>query len=482
MPPVSIIGLSKLELEREFRRWYRPPNMKKTYELLIVGGGGASALARRAGQAGVRTALVDPGPLGGTCPNRGCIPSKILLQHATAVEQARRAPRFFADVRVGKVDSAKVFSWMRREIAGTHEAIAESLGASVDYHQARAEFVDPFTVRAGKDELQAKRVVLSMGARPTAPAGVDRAKVPFLVSDDVFKMKRAPRSLAIVGGGFIACEFAHFFAAMGTEVTMVERSGELLMAEDEEVRSAFCAAFCPRIDFRGNSTVASIERTRGGFRLRLEGKRKRPVEAEALLYAIGRRPNTDGIGLERTGIAIDERGFVKVDDRLRTNVEGVWALGDVNGRHMFTHATTVQAEYLGEVLFEGRTTPIDHGPMPHAVFTEPEVGSVGETEQALRKRGAEYVKSAVPYADVPKGAALKERHGLAKLLAAPDGRILGFHVVGPEASILLHQVVPVMRWRNHVASLTGAITVHPSLNELVAATAWEVLEKLPKGI
>lgn len=453
----------------------------KSYELLIVGGGGASALARRAGEEGVRTAIVDPGPLGGTCPNRGCIPSKILLQHATVVENARRAPRFFADVRVGKVDSARVLAWMRREIRGTHESIAESFGKGVDYFQARAEFVDAHTVRVDGQELRGAKVVIATGARPMTPHGVDRARVPYIVSDDVFRLKKAPRSIAIVGGGFIACEFAHFFSSMGSEVTIVERSAELLMAEDEDVRRAFCASFCPRIDYRGNAQVASVEYARGRFRLRLEGPRKKEVEAEALLYAIGRRPNTDGIGLERTGIAVNERGFLPVDDHLRTNIADVWAVGDVNGRHMFTHATTAQVEYLSEVLFEGRTTPIDHGPMPHAVFTDPEVGVVGETEQALRARGATYVKSVVRYEDVPKGSAMKDRHGLAKLLADSTGRILGFHVVGPEASILLHQVVPVMRWRNHVSSLTDAVTVHPALNELVAATAWEVLDRLPKA-
>lgn len=453
----------------------------KAYDLLIVGSGGATGLARRAGEEGVRTAVVDPGPLGGTCPNRGCIPSKILLQHATVVEAARRAPRFYADVRVGRVDSAKVLSWMRREIHGTHESILESFGKSVEYFQERAEFVDAHTVRAGKAELRGDRVVIATGARPVLPQGVDRAKVPYLVSDDVFRLKRAPRSIAIVGGGFIACEFAHFFASMGTRVTMIERSAELLMAEDEDVRRAFCAAFCPRVDYRANARVVSVDHGRGGFRMRLEGTRRKVVESEALLYAIGRRPNTDGIGLETAGIATSERGFVAVDDHVRTNVPDVWAVGDVNGRHMFTHATTAQVEYLSEVLFEGRTTPIDHGPMPHAVFTDPEVGGVGETEQALRARGAAYVKSVVKYEDVPKGSAMKERHGLAKLLADPSGRILGFHVVGPEASILLHQVVPVMRWRNHVSSLTHALTVHPSLNELVAATAWEVLDQLPKA-
>jgi len=451
----------------------------KSYDLIVLGGGGASALARRAGKAGMKTALLDPGPLGGTCPNRGCIPSKLLLQHATLAQSLRRAGRFHIAARVGKIDTRKILAGMRATIGGTHAAIRRSLGRNVRHVPHAGEFEDARTIRAGGERIAAKRIVIATGTRPSRPRGID---APYLVSDDLFLLEKAPRSLILVGGGFISCEFAHFFSGVGTRVTVLERGPELLAHEDLDVRRAFAKAFEPRIDLRRETRVERVSFAQGRLRVDLAGGGRGTVTADALAYAIGRVPNSDTLHLDRAGVATDERGYVKVNHYLETNVPGIWACGDANGRDLFTHAATVQVEYLGDRLVErSPRRPLDRGPMPHAVFTDPEIGSVGATEDELLARGARYLKSVVAYGDVPKGTALKEEHGLAKLLAGPRGEILGFHVVGPEASILLHQVVPVMRWRNHVSSLTGAITVHPSLNELVAATAWEVLEQLPES-
>ncbi|MGQ0613196.1 MAG: dihydrolipoyl dehydrogenase family protein [Planctomycetaceae bacterium] len=473
----------------------------KAYDLIILGGGGASALARRAGKAGLKTALLDPGPLGGTCPNRGCIPSKLLLQHATLAQSIRRAKRFHIAASLGRIDTRAILARMRATIGGTHDAIRRSLGRGVRHLPHAGEFEDARTIRAGGERLTAGRIVIATGTRPARPRGID---APYVVSDDLFLLDQAPRSLILVGGGFIACEFAHFFAGVGTRVTVLERGPELLAHEDADVRRAFAKAFAPRIDLRTERAVERVSFARGRFRVELSGggrgripakngrRGARPsrahargletVTADALVYAIGRVPNSDTLRLDRAGVATDERGYVRVNGYLETSVPGIWACGDANGRHLFTHAATAQVEYLGDRLVDRHPRlPLDHGPMPHAVFTDPEIGSVGETEDQLLARGARYVKSVVGYADVPKGTALQEEHGLAKLLASPRGEILGFHVVGPEASILLHQVVPVMRWRNHVSSLTGAVTVHPSLNELVAAAAWDLLDRLPRS-
>lgn len=452
------------------------------YDLIVLGGGGAAELARRAGKAGMKTALLEPGPLGGTCVNRGCIPSKLLLQHATLAESIRRAGRFHIQARVGKIDTRRIFDDVRKAIRGKPGAIRASLGGNVRCIPYRGEFVDAHTVLAGGERITARLIVIATGARPMLPRDVDSAAVPYLVSDDLFALAKAPASIILVGGGFVSCEFAHFFAGVGTRVTMVERGPDLLAREDPDVRRAFHASFAPRVDLRTKSRIGKVSFSRGRFRVELSGAGRGTVTAEALVYAIGRVPNTDMLRLSAAGIRTDSRGFVEVDDHLETSARGVFACGDANGRHMFTHAATVQVDYLGDRLVDGGPRrPLDHGPMPHAVFTDPEIGSVGETEDELRARGARYVKSVIAFKDVVKGRALKDEHGIAKLLAGPRGEILGFHVVGPEASILLHQVVPVMRWRNHVSSLTGAVTVHPALNELVTAGAWNVLEQLPKA-
>lgn len=454
----------------------------KTYDLIVLGGGGASAMAKRAGAAGLNTALIEPGPLGGTCPNRGCIPSKILLEHAAAAEAVRKAGRLHMKASLGRIDTARILAETRKKVSGTDAAIKGSFGKRVTVFREQGEFLDPFTVRAGRAVIRAKKIVVSTGTRPVrpvSPAGVE--KLRYYVSDDIFKLKAAPRSMAISGGGYIACEFAHFFAGIGAKVTLVQRGPELLSGEDEDVRKVVTEAFKARAVVRLRSTVEKVDRRNGAFRLQLKGVGAATVSSEALFYAIGRRPNTDAIGIENTGVKLDSRGFVSVNDYVETSVKCIFAVGDVNGRHLFTHAANVQNELLADRLSGGPRVPLDHGPMPHAIFTDPEVAGVGETEEALRARGKKCLKAVVRYDELARGIALKEEHGLAKLLANPAGEILGFHAVGPEASVLLHQVVVAMRWRKYVSSLTGAITVHPSLNEIVAETAWRLLDLLPRG-
>lgn len=449
-----------------------------TYDLIVLGGGGASALARRAGQEGWKTALVEQGPLGGTCPNRGCIPSKLLLQHAVVTRYIREAGRFHIQTAPLEIDTSRMFSDVRRHIATTPEGIRKSLGRRVSLFPEHGELLDAHSVKVGGQVLRAPRLVIATGLRPTRPEGIDPRKIPYLVSDDIFGMKRAPKSMVIVGGGLVACEFASFFSAVGTHVTLVTRGPELLDAEDQDIRGTFRAAFAERLDLRTRTTVRDVTYRAGRFHVKLDPSISGSLVSETLFYAIGRRPNTDDLGIERAGIALDPRGFVRVNRRLETNVRGVYALGDVNGLAPFTHAATAQRDYLIERLFRARRTPMNGGPVPHAVFTDPEIASIGETEDALKARGADYVKSVVRYDEVAKGAAMKVKHGLAKVLASPTGRILGFHCVGPDSSILLHEVIPAIRWRNHLSSLTDVVTVHPSLSELVAKTASRALEAL----
>jgi dihydrolipoamide dehydrogenase len=316
--------------------------------------------------------------------------------------------------------------------------------------------------------VRGRTVVLATGSRPRTPP------VPAWTSDDVFRLERAPESIAIVGGGYIGCELAHFFHGIGTETTLLNRSGTLLPNEDEEVRAVFQAGFTARIPTRLNAEVSAVE----GRRIRLADGAT--LEAEAVLFAIGRVPNTDGIGIERTMIRLTETGHVRVDEFLGTGMEGVHAMGDVVGRHPFTHAASWEAQYLAGRIVHGRTEPLDYGPVPHAVFSHPQVAGVGATEQELRARGTAHLKASVPYRSAAKGRAVKEEHGLCKFLLDPLGKILGCHIVGHEASTLLHEVIPVMKWRNHISSLTEIIHVHPSLPEVIRNAARKARDLVPR--
>ncbi|MFQ5843458.1 MAG: dihydrolipoyl dehydrogenase family protein, partial [Planctomycetota bacterium] len=315
--------------------------------------------------------------------------------------------------------------------------------------------------------------VLATGSRPRRPDVPGLEGLPYWTSDDVFRMQRLPRSLTIVGGGYIGCELAHFFAGVGVETALVVRGDRLVAREDEDVQAVFQAGFTARIPVRLGSVVASVSHDGGGFRIRIRGREGEESEhrSEALLLAVGRVPNSDRIGLETTGLQREARGFVPVDDRLRTSVPHIHAVGDINGRYMFTHSASFEAQYLGRQIAGKRDDPIDYGPVPHAIFTSPEIAGVGATGQQLREQRVDHVSAAVGFDSATKGRAIKEEHGLCKLLLDRAGRILGCHIVGHQASVLLHEVLPVMKWRNHVGSLTGIIHVHPSLSEIVRGAA-----------
>jgi len=195
------------------------------------------------------------------------------------------------------------------------------------------------------------------------------------------------------------------------------------------------------------------------------------ITAERLLFTLGRDPNTDCIGIEHSGIELDERGFIKTSDHLATSAENVWALGDVIGGPQFTHTAAWEAKYLERLLLDGEDVPIDYAPVPHAVFSRPEVAGVGATEQELKASGAPYHAAALPYSTAAKGRAIKEAHGLCKILVAPDGELLGVNIVGHDASVLIHQAIMAMRWKPHIDALTDIIYIHPSLPEVVRNTA-----------
>ena len=311
--------------------------------------------------------------------------------------------------------------------------------------------------------------MLATGSRPKRPA----LDVPYWTSDDVFKLPNMPKSITIVGGGYIACELGHFFHGVGVDTLLVVRRDQLLDREDNETRAIFMNGFTSRVPVTFNSTIASATHDSSGYRITVAHADGTTTQrdSEALLYCIGRIPNSDNIGIENTGLKPNARGYIETDDHLRTPVEGVYAMGDIAGRHMFTHAANFESEYLGQLLTGKTQDPIDYGPMPHAVFTLPEIAGVGATEDELKSADTPYVAASYPFSNSTKGRAVKEEHGLCKFLVSPEHKILGCHIVGYQASVLLHAVLPVMKWRNDIHSLVDIIYIHPSLAEVVRGAA-----------
>jgi mycothione reductase len=449
----------------------------KHYDLIVFGGGNAISTAIDCGAKGMNVALVEKGPLGGTCPHRGCIPSKLLIGYADAAEHARNAERFGFETTVRMPDPDAIlrdtFDFTKK-----YDGILENaLGTSVTLYRGQATFDANRTLRVNGNSVYADKLVLATGSRPQRLA----LEVPYWTSDDVFKIREMPKSITIVGGGYIACELGHFFHGVGVDTLLVVRRDQLLDREDNETRAVFMKGFSNRVPVTLNSTIASATHDDSRFHIRIahaDGTQSER-DSEALLFCIGRVPNSDNIGIENTDLKPNAHGYIETDDRLRTPVEGVYAMGDIAGRYMFTHAANFESEYLAKQIAESRDEPINYGPMPHAIFTSPEIAGVGATEEELKKSGTPYVAASVPFMNTTKGRAVKEEHGLCKLLVAPDHRILGCHIVGYQASVLLHAVLPIMKWRNDIHSLVDIIYIHPSLAEVVRGAARRAVGMLP---
>jgi mycothione reductase len=449
----------------------------KHYDLIVFGGGNAISTAIDCGAKGMNVALVEKGPLGGTCPHRGCIPSKLLIGYADAAEHAREAQRFGFETTVRLPDPDAIlrdtFDFTKK-----YDGILENaLGTNVTLYRGQAVFAANRTLQINGTSIYADKLVLATGSRPQRPA----LEVPYWTSDDVFKLREMPKSITIVGGGYIACELGHFFQGVGVDTQLVVRRDQLLDREDNETRAVFMKGFTRRVPVTFSSKIASARYDGSRFHIRIvhaDGAQS-DRDSEALLFCIGRVPNSDNIGIENTDLKPNARGYVETDDRLRTPAQGVYAMGDIAGRYMFTHAANFESEYLAQQIGEGRDEPIDYGPMPHAIFTSPEIAGVGATEEELKKSGTSYVGASVPFMNTTKGRAVKEEYGLCKLLVAPDHKILGCHIVGYQASVLLHVVLPIMKWRNDIHSLVDIIYIHPSLAEVVRGAARKAAGMLP---
>ncbi len=454
----------------------------KEFDLVALGGGNAVTVAMAAGKRGLKTAVVEAAELGGTCPNHGCIPSKLLLGYADAATRVREAGAFHLRATLSGVDGPALLAETFAATRPTDGKIAASLGRNVTLFRGRGRFVAPRTVEVGGERIRGTRVVVGTGTRPRLPDVPGAAGTPYWTSRDVFDMATLPATLIVVGGGPIATELAQFFHGVGVPTTVVHRDALLLGREDEEVRRVFAAGFAERIPCRLSTEVVQVAHGKDGFAVEVRSPSgTETLRAERLLFAIGRVPATGDLGAEAAGIELDGAGFIRVDSRLRTTAKGVFALGDVVGGPQFTHTAAWAAKYLERSLLDGWRKPLDYGPVPHAVFSMPEVAGVGPTEQELRKAKIPYRAASLPYTTAAKGRAIKERHGLCKVIVAPDGRLLACHVVGESASALVHQAIMALRWKPRIEALTEVMYIHPSLPEVLRNTARKAAAMVEEG-
>jgi mycothione reductase len=456
------------------------------FDFLVIGSGSGLDVANVAANQGQSVAVVEKGPLGGTCLNRGCIPSKLLLYHADVLETIERAGEFEIDAEVNGVDFERIVRKVNEEVQADADSIRRGLRSS-DRHtlyEGEARFLDDHEVEisGGEDDgarIRAETVLIAAGTRPAIPPIDGIEEVDYLTSQEALQLETPPDRLVVVGGGYIAAELGHFFETFGSDVTVVGRRPNLLPNADSEVAAAFTDQFAERADVYTGYEATSVSQSDGEVTLEareyeygegggvVEAGETLSVTGDALLVAAGRTPNTDTLNLDATGVETDDRGFVATDDYLETDVDDVWALGDVVGEYLLKHSANHEAQAVARNIFGSEPEPVDYSAMPFAVFGSPEVAGVGATEAELRDADREYATNTYDFADTARGDAM-HANGFVKVLVNLDGEILGCHIIGPNASTLIQEVVVAMKASSGtVRDIRESIHVHPALPEVV---------------
>ncbi len=446
------------------------------YDLIVIGAGSGLNVMSAAAARGLKVAMVEEGPMGGTCLNRGCIPTKILIHTADVMQIIRHADLFGINVE-GKVsvDFKKVMerSWVVDEDA---KEIEENIRKSenIDLYKTRGEFTGPKTIKVGDKEITADKIVIAAGTRPTIPQIEGLDKISYMTSREVLRLKRLPKELIIIGGGYIAVELAHFFGSMDSKIILLQRSGHLIRHEDEEVAKRFTELFSKQHAVHLNFKIKKVEKK--GDKIMVHSEDGKIVDGTDLLIATGRTPNTDILAVGKSGVKTDKRGYVEANEYMETNVEGIWALGDIVGKYLFKHSANLESEYVTHNMFNPeKKVKANYTAMPHAIFSYPQVAGVGYTEQELKEKGIKYLTGRYMYKDTGMGLALEEKEGFVKFLTDYEGKILGCHIMGPEASTLIHEVLILMRTGSgNFNDILRTIHIHPALSEVVERAAGRV--------
>ena len=455
----------------------------KKYDVIVIGSGGGAKITSPAAKLGLKVAAIEKDKLGGTCLNRGCIPSKMLIHPADVAEEIRNAKKFdiYNDTNF-QVDFKRLITRISNTVDGDSQKIEAGYGKNpnIDFYNASARFVSNKVVEVNGEQLTADKIFIGVGTRPQIPAIDGLAGTPFMTSTEALRNTTLPKRVIVLGGGYIAVELGHAYGALGSEVHFLVRS-KFLRQEDHQVSDEFNRVFAEKYHCHIGVTLKKVQYNNGQFRISYEmGGEVKSIIADSLLVATGIVSNADTLMLEKTDIKTTDKGFITVDDHFRTAVDGVYALGDCIGRYFFRHSVNFEGDYLFDEVFGAkRGRPIKYPPMPHAIFTSPQVAGVGMTEQECQDKSIDYVVGMNPYSSSAMGMALLSDHGFCKIIIERRSRkILGAHIIGDEASNMIHMLIAFMNKDGTLDDLLNMIYIHPALPEIVRNAARKAKEKI----
>jgi len=447
----------------------------KQYDVIVVGSGCGSLVMDEALSHSLRVALVDKGPLiGGTCLNWGCIPSKMLIYTADRIVDIQEAKKFGIDAVIKGIDFNAIMERMRKSRQESESYIRKSLAETenLDFYEGEARFVADYTLEVKGERVRADKIFIACGSRPLIPPIRGLNDIEYLTNESVLELKEKPESMVIVGGGYIGVEYAHFFAAMGTRVAIVEMADRLVLSEEPEIAELLGKRLSQRIEIHTGVLAEEVRNSKDGVVAVLKdgAGARRDLSAQKIMVAVGRRSNADLLEVGNTGVETDEKGFVKADKFFETSKKNIFAIGDVNGKSMFTHSANRQAQIAVDNLLHGTKLEMDFNAVPHAVYSHPQIASVGMGEAEARKAHSVLV-GRTTYFSTAKGEAMLENDGFAKAIVdKSDGAILGFHIIGPHAPEVIQEVVNVMSWGSGQDEINEGIHIHPALSELIQLT------------
>lgn len=458
--------------------------MSRSFDAIIIGAGQAGpSLAHRLGGAGMKVAIVERKLFGGTCVNTGCTPTKTLVASAHAAHLARRAAEF--GVMLGgdvSVDMKRIRARQNAIVRAQREGVEQSLRNTPNctVYKGQARFESAREIRVGDDLLTADRIFINVGGRANIPAmpGVDQ--VPILTNSSLLELDELPRHLVIVGGSYVGLEFAQIYRRFGAKVTVIEMGQRLIQREDPDISAAVkaileaedievrLAAECIRFEKRGVDVCVGVDCETGDPE----------IVGSHVLLAVGRRPNTDDLGLEAAGVKVDKRGYIVVDDSLQTTAPCVWALGDCNGRGAFTHTAYNDFEIVVANLLDGEKRRVSDRITAYALFTDPPLGRVGLNEAEARATGKRLLIGFRPMTEVGRAVEKSETLGFMKIVVdAETQEILGAAILGTEGDEAIHGILDTMCAKANYQTLQRAVHIHPTVSELIPTMLDQLREK-----
>ncbi len=444
----------------------------KEFDVIVIGSGSGMSIASAALNRGMKVAVLEMSTLGGTCLNRGCIPSKNIIYPADVINIIKEAGKFGIKAKIEEIDFAYIMersqSNIQEDVMHMEEGVKQSEGLTI--YRDIGEFIDDYTMKVGDEIIKSESIFIVSGARPFIPPIKGIEETGYLSSDTVWDIRKKPESIIIVGGGFVAVEFAHFFSSVGSDVTLLSRSSRLVKQGEPEISEILLEVMKRTMKVHTNVEVIEATAKKGSKQVTAVDKtteERYVFEAEKIFIAAGRRSNADLLKPEATGVEVDSRGYIKVNEFLETGKPKIWAFGDAIGKYMFKHVANYETQ-IAWYNFIGNKESVNYSAVPYAVFSNPQIASVGLTEEEAIQTGKELLFAHYQYKDTAKGGAMAVEEGFVKLIVEDKTyKILGAHIIGPYAPILIQEIINAMNIEHGIESIQNAMYIHPALSEVV---------------